>query len=345
MDASSTHMRWIFSDQELHDIRAQTNTRVRSDKALTEDEALTVQEEQDMLLYYAHQVGKICDNLNRKRRDMPPELKATALTFFRRFFIYESLMRMDQADFFVLMFTCVFVACKAEEWNVFAIPQKGVPVIPVKQFLEFPDLYNSGSLGTACRDLLKVDEPVSKVEEAEVKLLAGNKFHMLIHHPFKAMIGWIRYLLKQDSTFVERDVRKKVEERAKQLATQAILTDLIFLHPPSRIALGALKLAFDEHNTPIDRFIEEYFREQNCTPEQSQKAKLAIGAITEVLGVEVKDLKLQDLQDSKRGKFLDRLKSIWKKNRPKKSKKGKKRSASPAPTIAGESKKTKTDAE
>jgi len=154
MDASSTHMRWIFSDQELHDIRAQTNTRVRSDKALTEDEALTVQEEQDMLLYYAHQVGKICDNLNRKRRDMPPELKATALTFFRRFFIYESLMRMDQADFFVLMFTCVFVACKAEEWNVFAIPQKGVPVIPVKQFLEFPDLYNSGSLGTACRDLL-----------------------------------------------------------------------------------------------------------------------------------------------------------------------------------------------
>jgi len=255
MNNSSSHIGWLFSEEELNRLREESNRSSSQSKHVLSAEVtpLSVIDERRVLRMSCEQVFEACDLLKKRfpRLKVPQEIKATAVGLLRRFFTRHSVMDHDAR---VLTFTCVFVACKAEEFYVFAANNERERAIT--KFLKCPLFHEDVTTETFLAKHMKF-EPQGAVQEAELMLLKGTDFNLQIHHPYRALKGYVANVRKTCPDLIPEKLLRKVIDSANEVVDKCLLSDVVFLHPPSRIALGALRMTCKEQGLSLDRYIQE----------------------------------------------------------------------------------------
>lgn len=106
-----------------------------------------------LLKYYEKNIVRFCH-----QRHFSMRVQGTALVFFKRFYIHNNLMSCDPSKLFV---ACIYLACKVEEeyCSVESL-LKDVPSLTLQQ-----------------------------IKKAELKLLKGLKYELIVHTPFNYVDG------------------------------------------------------------------------------------------------------------------------------------------------------------
>lgn len=192
---------------------------------------ITFDEQQKYLQFFAQQIIQTCTHFR-----MPTQVKATAVSFFQRFFLINSPMSYHPKN---IVFTCVFLAAKLENYFI--------------------------SIDSFC-DLLPKTEKLD-ILNLEFDVLQSLKFTLLVHHPFRPLYGFfldLQQVLLHPSPVmsdVNIDVIGGLYDQAKRwLNDHALIGDVLFLFTPPQIALAAL---FDCNSKVTGRYLAEKFQKTN----------------------------------------------------------------------------------
>eukprot|EP01129_Flabellula_baltica_P007070 TRINITY_DN2716_c0_g1_i1.p1 TRINITY_DN2716_c0_g1~~TRINITY_DN2716_c0_g1_i1.p1 ORF type:complete len:248 (-),score=37.32 TRINITY_DN2716_c0_g1_i1:246-989(-) len=146
---------------------------------------------------------------------------ASAITFFKRFLLYRSLLSYEFESILVLS---VLLATKVEEERI------GINAI-IKEF-GFQKIQSE----TAFHDF-KI-----RTLALEYDFLNILKYHLTIHHPYQPEHGFSIELAKHSS--LDHASIIEIRKAASLLITKSIiLSDLMFMYKPNEIALAALSFA------------------------------------------------------------------------------------------------------
>jgi len=238
---SSQYRIWSFTKDNLRERRQQTNQRAialineklgkfieEKKSTLTEDELqtlrakaspLSMEEEFQLINFYSKKVQVIAQHLN-----LPTEVIATSITFFRRFFLDNSVMEFDPKN---LVHTTIFLACKSENY-----------FISVDSFAK------------------KAKSNREAILKYEFKLVESLKFSLLYHHPYKPLHGF--FLDIQTILYGKVDLKYmgQIYDRCKKKITDALLTDIVYLFTPPQITLAIILM---EDEQLISRYLEMKF--------------------------------------------------------------------------------------
>ncbi|CAN3374045.1 hypothetical protein DIURU_001749 [Diutina rugosa] len=212
-------------------------------------EYFTLQEETSYLTYYCMMILRLSDSLK-----MPSQVKATAVSFFRKFYLENSVMEFHPRN---VLFTCVFLAAKSE--NCF---------MKLEAFVNAARKSNS-----------KLTE--KDISDLEFTVLSSLKFTLLVHHPFRPLYGFFldfQQVLIQAANppVLTVDRLGALYDRAKRwLSDQALLTDVQFLFTPPQIALAAL---YSVDPAMVETYINKKFptpteTKVEATPETKAETK------------------------------------------------------------------------
>lgn len=247
---SSHHDRWILTPQALVEKRRGSNQRaiaalkkygatrveVQADGSLaypgapiTVDcsavdklpEPLAVDEEILIQRFYEQKIQQVCAAFS-----FPHKIQATAILYFKRFFLNWSVMEHDPKQ---IMLTCIYISCKVEEFHVSA------------------EEFGKG-----------IQQDPQAVLKNELCLLQGLNFDLIVYGPYRSLEGFIfdmeNFFHSKDETFVEK--LKELKEAAIFVADKLMLTDAVLQFPPGQLALAALQNAnLEEQTVDFDRYL------------------------------------------------------------------------------------------
>ncbi|QHS76751.1 TFIIH complex kinase subunit CCL1 [Saccharomyces paradoxus] len=236
---SSQYRMWSYTRDQLQEKRIDTNARAiayieenllkfRETHDLTEEEIkvleakaipLTMEEELDLVNFYAKKVQVIAQHLN-----LPTEVVATAISFFRRFFLENSVMQIDPKS---IVHTTIFLACKSENY-----------FISVDSFAQ------------------KAKSTRESILKFEFKLLESLKFSLLNHHPYKPLHGFFLDIQNVLYGKVDLNYMGQIYDRCKKRITAALLTDVVYFYTPPQITLATLLI---EDEALVTRYLETKF--------------------------------------------------------------------------------------
>ncbi|CAG9463151.1 unnamed protein product [Pedinophyceae sp. YPF-701] len=255
--ASSTHKRdWIFTRESLEAARASVRQRsqesyqaaVQQERelaassgkpdAVPEPQFLTDDDEFSLRVLLSKQIQKFCQQLA-----LPPKVAMSACVLFHRFYARRSLYDYRGPD---LAFTCMVVACKAEDCPAFSTHE-----IPFS-LERFGD--RLGELKVKCppkKELLRLEPAV--LEAVGFSLMVYTPAHAVaaLAHEAAQLVAQKGPVRGPDGKEVSGgELRKLLEQAALGAAQQCLVTDAPLLHPPGTIALAALRSAFRSTKTP-----------------------------------------------------------------------------------------------
>ncbi|EFC41600.1 cyclin box fold domain-containing protein [Naegleria gruberi] len=231
---SSQKLFWIFKEKEEM-IRVRDNAKLRvqkeildlqekyTDKKLVADDLLTPEEESIIVQKYCGILFEISTQLG-----YPLHVKATALSFMKRFYLKHSVM---EYDIVFMMLTCIFLATKTEE-----------KFVALANFLEKVNEIVSDASSLTTQIIFKY----------ELVLLQGLEFHLMVYHPYRSLYAYVHDLHDVGGDAIYMDAQTKITEIIK-------MTDAIFLFSPSVVALGSLYMT---HPDITKNFISKMFKEQ-----------------------------------------------------------------------------------
>lgn len=268
---SSQYREWSFTESELQDLKMQTNENGRKlalarfdtvhdalqaekpqvfanhgDKLGREIAGLVnYEDEQKYLYYFSQQIVQICGHFN-----MPTQVKATAVAFFQRFYLLNSVMEYKPRN---VLYTIVFLAAKLENYFI--------------------------SIESYCARLPKTK--AADILDLEFVVLLALKFTLMVHHPYRPLYGFFldfqQVLLHPTPVFadVNIDTIGSLYDRAKKwLNDEALLSEAGFLFTPPQIALAAM---YD-----LDQRITEKYLKRKFLKSPEQKGLLTIPENPEV---------------------------------------------------------------
>ncbi|CAL9735690.1 cyclin Ccl1p [Monosporozyma servazzii] len=180
---------------------------------------LTYEEELKLVGFYAKKVQVIAQHLN-----LPTEVVATSITFFKRFYLENSVMEYDPKD---MVHTTIFLACKSENY-----------FISVESF--------SNKAKSKKEEILKY----------EFKLLESLKFTLLNHHPYKPLHGFFLDIQHVLHGKVDLNYMGKIYDKSKRRITDALLTDAVYHFTPPQITLAVFLI---EDEQLIRKYLELKF--------------------------------------------------------------------------------------
>lgn len=194
--------------QEKPDVFAEHGNELSADSVL---DLITFDEEQKYLRFFAQQIIQTCAHFK-----MPTQVRATAVAFFRRFYLVNLAMDFHPKN---VVFTCVFLAAKLENYFI--------------------------SIESFCLLLPKTEQlDILGLEFIVLQLL---RFILLVHHAFRPLYGFFldfqNVLLHTDPPVpdINTDTIGVLYDQAKRwLNDHALLSDAAFLFTPPQIALAAL---------------------------------------------------------------------------------------------------------
>lgn len=246
---SSQYRFWSFTPDQLRQKRIELNAQAvisvegKLQKfigdhrdSLTDEELKTIEEkaipvnmEEEVKLvdFYAKKVQGIAQRLN-----LPTEIIATAITFFRRFFLENSVLEIEPK---AIVFTTIFLACKSENYFI------GI------------DSFASKTKGSK-----------TEILKYEFKILESLKFCLMNHHPYKALHGFFLDIQVVLHGKVDLKYMGQIYDRCKRRITNALLTDVVYYYAPPQITLAVLML---EDEALATRYLELKFH-SNTEPEQ-----------------------------------------------------------------------------
>lgn len=250
---SSQYQVWSYTEQELEELKMQTNENGRIAALKKFDEAaallkqekpevfaahgselsadiagtITYEEEQKYLFYFSQQIIQICSHFN-----MPTQVRATAVSFFKRFYVVNSVMEYKPRN---VLYTIVFLAAKLENYFI--------------------------SIESFCSRLPKTKP--SDILDLEFIVLLSLKFTLLVHHPYRPLYGFFLdlqlVLLRPEPIMKEItiDTIGGLYDLAKKwLNDEALLSEVSFLFTPPQIALAAM---YDTDQKVTDTYLRKKF--------------------------------------------------------------------------------------
>ncbi|AMD20476.1 HDL268Cp [Eremothecium sinecaudum] len=285
---TSTQYRiWSFKKDQLEKLRKDLNSKAAkvtedqilefkaSHPELTEEELaaiesqampLTVEEELKLVSFYARKVKQFSSSLN-----LPTEVTATAISFFRKFFLSNSVMEIHPKN---ILLTAIFLACKSENY-----------FIGIDSFSQ------------------KTKSKKEAILEYEFNLLESLHFALLNHHPYRALHGFFLDIQSILTGKVDLEYLGQIYTNCKKRITEALLTDVVFLYSPPQITLAVLLI---EDLALVEKYLEMKFPED--TPETAPAS--ADSKTDATVPPSTTDTKNGKVNLSKLRKILDECKDV-----------------------------------
>uniref|UniRef100_A0A1L8DWS4 Cyclin-H n=1 Tax=Nyssomyia neivai TaxID=330878 RepID=A0A1L8DWS4_9DIPT len=230
---SSQKKYWLFnSDQQLANLRGRHNqiyidkcreaSKETDPEGFQEDLFLTPDEERQLLQHYCINMKEFC---KRFEPTMPKAVIGSAFHYFKRFYLYNSTMAKHPKE---ILATCVYLACKVEEFNV-----------SINQFI-----------GNIKGDRVKA---MDIILANELQLMQQLNYYLTIHNPYRPIEGFL-IDIKTRCTLVKPDrLRIGIDE----FIERTYLTDICLLYSPSQIALAAVLHAASKEQENLDHYVTE----------------------------------------------------------------------------------------
>ncbi|QCE15190.1 cyclin H [Vigna unguiculata] len=262
---STQRAKWIFTSQDLIMKHREANQRARQilgeygttlmevdgngslsypePRNTTKDNAekhsgtkpLSIEQEKCVRASYEILVQNICKGFN-----LPRKVKATALIFFKRFYLKWSVMEHQPKH---IMLACIYAACKIEENYVSA-------------------------------------EELSKAEVSRDHQMILNyemislEFDLIVYAPYRSVEGFINDMEEFCNCYVGDDQLqrlKTLQEKADLEVDKIMLTDASLLFPPGQLALAALRNANAVHKViDFDSYLTSIFSRQSSMHTMSE---------------------------------------------------------------------------
>ena len=210
---STHHQHWIFNSEQLSQIATKKDLDLQAFiSSQTGDQSLlkyivTPEEEKAVLYLISLNLIKACKHFN-----MHDKAISTALTYFKRFYLYNSICRYDPA---VMMFTVMFLACKTEEINV-------------------------GGVETVCQKFRGTDG--NAILELEFVLLSEIKFHLYVFSPYKPLTALIDEI---GEDLMDTGRKNEIIGITKNIIESFLMCDASIKISPSEIAVTCFYRALD----------------------------------------------------------------------------------------------------
>ncbi|KAJ8753413.1 hypothetical protein K2173_019812 [Erythroxylum novogranatense] len=239
---TSTHrVKWIFTPQQLDERYKAVNQRAKQtlevsgttrievdvDGSLSYPQAhsnkldnadkhsrpkpLSVEEEKFMRVYYEYKLREVCSAFY-----FPHKIQATALIYFKRFYLQWSVMEHDPKH---VMLTCIYAACKIEENHV-----------------------SAEELGKG------ISQDHQMILNYEMIVLQTLEFDLIVYAPYRSLEGFIidmeEFCRAND---YQIQMLKDLRETARVEVDKMMFTDSPLLFPPAQLALSALRSANEAH--------------------------------------------------------------------------------------------------
>ncbi|XP_034941959.1 cyclin-H [Chelonus insularis] len=231
MFSTSTQKKyWMYKDEnDLTSLREKTNAEYIEKFGVNmtpEQKAqffLSATEERTLLRFHELQLRDFCKKFSPP---MPKATIATALHYFKRFYLRNSVMDYHPKEILV---TCVYLASKVEEFNV-----------SISQFVSN----------------LKGDREKASdiVLNNELLLMQQLNYHLTVHNPFRPVEGFM-IDIKTRCTSLENPER--LRPYIDDFLERVFLTDSVLLYAPSQIALAAVLHAASKISANLDNYVTD----------------------------------------------------------------------------------------
>ncbi|XP_008202058.1 cyclin-H isoform X1 [Nasonia vitripennis] len=221
---------WLYNDEnDIAILRKEANAEfiAKHGANMPEDKRekhfLSVSEERVLQRFYESQLKEFC---KRFSPPMPKPTIATALHYFKRFYLRNSVMDYHPKEILV---TCVYLACKVEEFNVSII-----------QFV-------ANIMG----DREKASDIILN---NELLLMQQLNYNLTVHNPFRPVEG---LLIDIKTRFPCPSNPEKLRPYIDEFLEKVFLTDSVLLYAPSQIALAAMLHAASSTNVNLDSYVTD----------------------------------------------------------------------------------------
>ncbi|GAA6031039.1 hypothetical protein JCM8097_003974 [Rhodosporidiobolus ruineniae] len=214
------------ANNHLHPRAALFTARIDDLRHATEQELAWIE------IWSAGAMQKIC-----KRLSLRQQVLATAVVFFRRFYLRNSYAESDPL---LVAAACCYVAAKAEE----------TPVHVKSAVQEAKIVFNDMGYPSFPSDN-------HRLAEMEFYLLEELDFHLVVYHPYRALVqlcgrdGGPQGLAGGEEGRENRKKMLEMDDTALQMAwfiiNDTYRSSLPLIHPPHLIAVAAIYLAFALH--------------------------------------------------------------------------------------------------
>lgn len=216
-------------------------TTASTSEAEIETDALTPEEEDEILRYHEHKIQSICAAFA-----LPRKVKSTAVMLFKRFILRAGAGAYSLK---IMMLTSIYVACKVEESYISA------------------DEFCKG-----------VREDPARVLAAEVSFLAGLRFQLVCYSAVRPLDGFLRDI-EDGACAVSSKELIACRQKALDGIDALMLTDVPLVRPPGQIALCALRRAAREEKVPVLVEYCESIGERDAPSKKGSSLKKALDEI------------------------------------------------------------------
>ncbi|XP_050222020.1 cyclin-H1-1 isoform X1 [Mercurialis annua] len=205
----------------------QVNTGENADKH-SRPKSLGVEEEQYMRVYYEYKLREVCSAFY-----FPHKIQATALIYFKRFYLQWSVMEHDPKH---IMLTCIYAACKIEENHV-----------------------SAEELGKG------ISQDHQMILNYEMIVLQSLQFDLIVYAPYRSIEGFM-YDMEEFCHAADDQIQLLKDMQASAVAEidKLMFTDAPLLFPPGQLALAALRSANEMHRViDFERYVNDILSRQN----------------------------------------------------------------------------------
>lgn len=223
---SSHCQQWILTREEL------------SSEIANDMKYLTLEEYQKLHIFFAHLIQSLGENLKLRQ-----QVIATAIVYFKRFYSRTSLKSVDPL---LLAPTCIYVACKVEEYGVMS-HTRFLNVCSTVCKSKFSFAYNGAEFPYRMNQIL----------ECEFYLLEVMDCCLIAFHPYRPLTKYVTDMGQEGN----------VMQLAWKVCNDCLRSDVPLLFPPYIVALAAIYMAcvfdkrdcqqwFSELSVDVDKILE-----------------------------------------------------------------------------------------
>ncbi|KAI4388844.1 hypothetical protein MLD38_001138 [Melastoma candidum] len=252
---------------------------------------LSIEEERYLRIFYENKLREVCGAFY-----FPHKIQATALIYFKRFYLQWSVMEHHPKD---IILTCIYTACKIEENHV-----------------------SAEELGKG------ISQDHQVILNSEMLVLQSLEFDLIVYAPYRSVEGFTGAITEFCGG--EDDQMQMLKAAAVEEVDKIMLTDAPLLFPPGQLALAALRQSNEVHGIlDFESYLSSEPLLQN-SPQSLSELNERLSAIDSL----VETYKFPSDKDMKH--INRKLKSCWglsshdDKKREKKSKQKSKHNASEA---------------
>ncbi|KAI4349971.1 hypothetical protein L6164_010506 [Bauhinia variegata] len=207
----------------------QNNAKDKAEKH-SRPKPLSIEEEQCMRVFYENKLQEVCKNFH-----FPHKIQATALMYFKRFYLQWSVMEHHPKN---IMLTCIYSACKIEENHV-----------------------SAEELGKG------ISQDHQMILNNEMIVYQSLEFDLIVYAPYRSAEGFLHDMEEFCKAGDEQlQMLKALQDTARLEVDKIMLTDAPLLFPPAQMALAALRNSNALHKViDFQSYLNSIFSRQNST--------------------------------------------------------------------------------